>query len=351
MVKYKCFRCGYECNQKGMLLKHLSRKYQCESKLQEIDNMEILKLNKIEEYNKDKYKVNKKSTSGQQKVNIKSTKSQPLVTKKSSLFICEYCGKEFKHKQSHWRHKKNCKVRKEKEQENNSLQEQLDDMKKKINAMESENKKQAKEINKLKKLNDNQEKIINNITNNTNNTNNYYINFHNFGKHSIDYLSKDEINDYVKNPFKNCYNYLEEVFFNKQYPANQNIRLYDLKSGVGKMFIDNKWSDIPLNIWTDKILYDSITTLMSSANSEIDYNNDNKFLKYEEMIKSSNNDVMDDGYDSDENNNWSISDGINKEKSNKNKKRLLEKLVKSNALKLTSKLERNYKKLLCKKDL
>jgi len=89
---------------------------------------------------------------------------------------------------------------------------------------------------------------------------------------------------------------------------------------------------------------------MSSANSEIDYNNDDKFLKYEEMIKSSNNDVMDDGYDSDENNNWSISDGINKEKSNKNKKRLLEKLVKSNALKLTSKLERNYKKLLCKKE-
>lgn len=334
MVRYICFRCGYECSQKGMLLKHLSRKYQCECKLQEIDNMEILKLNKIEEYNKDKYKIPLNS---------------PLNPLKIPPNVCRYCDKILSNNKKRWKHERNCKVRKENEKKNNSLQEQLDDMKKKINAMESENKEKDKRIRKLERENEKKEKIINNITNN-NNTNNYYINFHNFGKHSIDYLSKDEINNYVKNPFKNCYNYLEEVFFNKQYPANQNIRLYDLKSGVGKMFIDNKWSDIPLNIWTDKILYDSISTLMTSANSEIDYNNDDKFLKYEDMIKSSNNDVMEDGYNSDENNNWSISDGINKEKSNKNKKRLLEKLVKTNAIKLTSKLERNYKNVSSKRE-
>jgi hypothetical protein len=336
-----------------MLLNHLVRKKPCKSVLKEISNMEILKMNKIEEYNKEKYKLSKSYPSVIQKLsncNPKVIQNDENVIPKLSTYKCKYCDKEYKYRSGKCKHEKKCCVKKEKENKNNSLQNQLDDMKKKINAMESENEKQAKEINKLKKLNDKQEKIINNITNNTNNTNNYYINFHNFGKHPTDYLTKEEINDYVKNPFKNCYNYLEEVFFNKKYPANQNIRLYDLKSGVGKMFIDNKWSDIPLNIWTDKILYDSITTLMTSANSEIDYNNDDNFLKYEEMIKSSNNDVMDDGYDSDKNNNWSISDGINKEKSNKNKKRVLEKLVKSNALKLTSKLERNYKKLLSKRE-
>jgi predicted RNA-binding Zn-ribbon protein involved in translation (DUF1610 family) len=107
MVKYKCFRCGYDCNQKGMLLKHLSRKFQCESKLQEIDNLDILKLNKIEEYNKNRYKVIKKSSFSHQKVNIKSSKSKHSVNNKSTSFICEYCDKEFAYKQSHCRHKKN----------------------------------------------------------------------------------------------------------------------------------------------------------------------------------------------------------------------------------------------------
>lgn len=49
MVNYKCFRCGKEFKQKGHLLSHLTRKYPCQTILQDVDNITIMKLNKIYE--------------------------------------------------------------------------------------------------------------------------------------------------------------------------------------------------------------------------------------------------------------------------------------------------------------
>jgi len=333
MVKYKCFRCGYECNQKGMLLKHLSRKFQCESKLQEIDNIDILKLNKIDEYNKNRYKVIIKSSLSQQKVNIQSTKSKHSVNKKLTSFICEFCNKEFTYKQSHWRHKKTCKIKKELDNKNSNLQNQLDDMKEIM-------KKQAKEIDKLKKMNDKKDKVINNITNNTTN-NNYYLNFHNFGSQAVGYLESNYMDNFLKNPMKNFERYLKDIFFNKEYPANQNIRLHDIKSGKGKMYLNNEWNELPLKVWTEKILKDSLTQALNF----VDTDNDD-LLKYEEILKTTANDDSEYESEDDDNGKWFIGDNEKKDTKYKKNKLLLEKIVKLKAEKLTKKLEAEYKKFI-----
>ena len=104
MVNYKCYRCGYKCNQKGMLLKHLSRKYQCESKIDEISNNTILIKNKIVNYDKVKYTNILLSESYPNDISELST-SYPKVIQnecesiqKLSMFKCKYCKNEYKYR-------------------------------------------------------------------------------------------------------------------------------------------------------------------------------------------------------------------------------------------------------------
>jgi hypothetical protein len=228
--------------------------------------------------------------------------------------------------------KKTCKIKKEHDNKNNNLQNQLDDMKEIM-------KNQAKEIDKLKKINDKKDKVINNITNNTTN-NNYYLNFHNFGSQAVGYLESDYMNNFLKNPMKNFERYLKDIFFNKEYPANQNIRLHDIKSGIGKMYLNNQWNELPLKIWTEKILKDSL----SQALNFVDTDNDN-LLKYEEILKTTDNDDSD--YDSEEDDGkWFIGDNQKTDKKYKNKKTVLEKIVKLKTEKLTKKMEEEYKKII-----
>ena len=100
MVNYKCFRCGKDFKQKCHLLNHLCRKNPCKSVLKEISNKEILTLNKIEEYNTEKYNVSRSSAKMADDVSQKSAKKE---------YKCKYCEKKYKHRQSKFKHDKKCK--------------------------------------------------------------------------------------------------------------------------------------------------------------------------------------------------------------------------------------------------
>lgn len=101
------------------------------------------------------------------------------------------------------------------------------------------------------------------------------------------------------------------------------------------MYLDNSWSDIPLKLWTERILQTSLETSRSFVSCD-----DDKLIKYEEIIETNN----ENDYDSDnENSSWYIDDGINRENIQRKRKRMLEKIVKLNAYKLTSKNDINRK--------
>jgi hypothetical protein len=108
-----------------MLLKHLSRKKQCFSKLQEIDNIKILQLNKIEQYNKNTYKIPfHTKPSYTEPSHTEPSHTEPSYTKPShtelennevikinNLYKCSDCNKFFKKKEYLDKHlKKSCKM-------------------------------------------------------------------------------------------------------------------------------------------------------------------------------------------------------------------------------------------------
>lgn len=185
MVNYKCFRCGYECYQKGMLLKHLSRKNPCKCKLQEIDNIEILKLNKIDEYNKKLYNILKTSS-------------------KKENNICQYCNKKLSNYKNKWRHEKNCK--KNKIQENKLLEKILDD-----NKQLKEQNKELLEILKNFKVNTN----IKGNNNNNRTTNNIQIN--NFDCETINYFTEKLAFQIAKRYPQMIGRFVQHLHFNEEH--------------------------------------------------------------------------------------------------------------------------------------
>ena len=129
MVNYKCYRCGKDFRQKCHMLNHLVRKNPCKSVLKEISNMEILKLNKIKEYNKSKYNI----------LNISSKNEDNIlnISSKNENNICEYCNKRLSNYKNKWRHEKTCKVKLEKD----NMYELLKSLRNEVEELKNENKK------------------------------------------------------------------------------------------------------------------------------------------------------------------------------------------------------------------
>ena len=250
MVNYKCFRCGYECNQKGTLLNHLVRKKRCKSILKEIDNYEILRLNKIEEYNKDKYKVIQKSLKSNSKNDLKSSESHLKEYK------CRYCDKIYKYKQGRWKHEQKCKEKENKietEKKLEELEEQNKELLNKLVNLDNKLSKSNKSVNKS---------IIKGDANTNNGTINIQVN--NFDRENLDYISGRQALKFAKN-FKGLIgNFIDLVHFNKKHPENHTIRIKDMKNGMAEIRDKNSWSYISMSDFLDEMrlsLYDKLETL------------------------------------------------------------------------------------------
>lgn len=310
MPEYTCFRCGYVCNQKNHLLNHLSRKYQCKSKNKEIDNLKILELNKIDKYNKDKYTFTNKK------------------------YNCIFCDKTLSNYKKKWKHEKICKnIKNYKniEIENSNLKNKLIEAHKIIIGLEK----------KCNQLETEKAKIITNNTNNTtNNIINFNLNYKEFGNETIDHLDVDFINKLLANPIKMLPYYLRDIYFNRNLPLNQTVRILDLKSGSGYIYNNKKWTKLPIKNITEKILRESLDKITSFDNY-----NDKNYVQYEEIIEINNKDV-DIIDEENQNTTWYIVNETTKEYKEKlkNKKNKLEQVIKNYTEELTTKLNNFYEK-------
>ena len=243
MVNYKCFRCNKDFKQKGHLLNHLCRKNQCKSIMKEISNEDILKLNKIEEYNKTKYNVSQMS------VKMADNISQMSAKKK---YKCKYCEKKYKHRQSKFKHEKKCKVNKE---------DKIKYLEEKVINME----KMIKKSNKNHIINI----TNNNIDNRKIQNNNLQIN--NFDKENLNYISSNIALKVAKN-FKGLLpNFIDLIHFNEKHPENHNIRIKDIKNGMAEIRDKNKWKYLSMNDFLDEMrlsIYDKLETLKENICEE-----------------------------------------------------------------------------------
>jgi hypothetical protein len=291
MVLYNCFRCGYNTNQKGHLLKHLSRKNQCSSILEEITNLEILTRNKIDKSiitHKNIYKniqIPYKNIQNSSK-NIYKNIYKKHKVKKCEVNTCEYCKKELSNYYSRWRHQKICKKRLE--------IIELENKKKENKILEDKNNELIKIIKELssKSSGNNNNNYNNTNSNNTiNNTQNIQIN--NFDGENVNYITEKLALKLAKN-YKNMIGrFVDVLHFNEKHPENHTIRIKDKKSGLGEIREENKWKYLGMDDFLEKINRNLIDKLYELRDM-LDEKNVEKFdIWYEDVEKLLNDDKED----------------------------------------------------------
>ena len=199
----------------------------------------------------------KKSTESQHLVNQKSTFSQPkvnLLEEKNNThpFKCKYCDKNFKFKQSMYKHiKYTCKKNKDEDFQElarllNEKEKQLalkeQKMEKQLalkeTKMETEMKRMQKQIDKLtNKLQ------IQNINQGIVQNGNNVINIQLLNHQDTDYshlTPKDYINC-ITDCNKCVKTLIEKVHFNANKPENMNIYLSNIKGKYLMIYKDNTW--------------------------------------------------------------------------------------------------------------
>jgi len=216
MKKYNCLSCDYHTNFKGDYTRHLKTK-------------------KHEKSTKSQHLVNQKSTFSQPKVNLLEE------TNNTPLFKCKYCDKNFKFKQSMYKHiKYTCK--KNKDEDFQELARLLNEKEKQLalkeSKMEIEMKRMQKQIDKLtNKLQ------IQNINQGIVQNGNNVINIQLLNHQDTDYshlTPKDYINC-IQDCNKCVKTLIEKVHFNANKPENMNIYLSNIKGKYLMIYKDNTW--------------------------------------------------------------------------------------------------------------
>jgi len=219
MVQYKCNTCGKEFKLKGDFNRHKNRKFPC-SKL----NPSQSKLNPS------------KSDTDEIKSEIESVQ-ESIILKSNTDNQCFYCNKFYSTNSNLHKHiKNNCKVKKthDKEKENiyNTLIEDMNQLKNKVNDLEKENKK-------LKGS------TINNIQNNQYNSTNLINNdvkLVAFGKEDLDALSEGDLKKIMKKGYKSLTDLFTSINFDKNRPENNNIYSSNIRSKHIIAYNGDKWN-------------------------------------------------------------------------------------------------------------
>ena len=242
MVNYTCPRCGYTSHIKTIYERHLSRKKICENIVSDDDlSNEYIKYNITEKIKKltmlpSQQKVNKKSTKSQQI----STKSQQKVNKKSTLledYVCEFCEKEFKFKQSYYRHLKTCKIKKDTDSDKEEMSKIIELLNQQLNDQKKQLQKRESQINELIKNGG-----TTNITYNQQNNNINNFKLLGYRNTDISHLSdKDFISCISHSNF--CIPHLiKKIHFDPDKPENHNIYISNIKNNYAMIYDGDKWN-------------------------------------------------------------------------------------------------------------
>jgi hypothetical protein len=185
----------------------------------------------------------------------KTTIEQPIPV--INKYLCEFCNKEFNHYNNKWRHQKTCKQKNYIIEENKSLKETIDEMKKQLlTVMNDKCKIHPKTLNKINKQINN----TNTNSNNTNNINNGTVNNYiiSLGKENLaEVLSKREKINILNNRSLVLENLIQYTHFNEKFPQFKNILITNLRSTVGYTY-DNLTNQF-IAIDKDELLNDIIS--------------------------------------------------------------------------------------------
>ena len=100
---YICKRCGYSSSIKGNLKNHFNRKRICKPILKDIEILVLKKDFQTNLTSGNEIVIKYKNTFEKEN---KQEQEQELNNDK--LFKCDYCGRDFKHRQSKFTHQKKC---------------------------------------------------------------------------------------------------------------------------------------------------------------------------------------------------------------------------------------------------
>ena len=251
MVNYICQRCNYTTNRKSNFIYHLNRKNTCKPILADVSILTISKMYNIvissekylrytentpkieHEYTENTPKIEHEYTENTPKIEHEYTENTPKIEKKNkkenlenNFLICNFCNKKFKYTRSRWRHEKyNCKIKKELENENKKLKQEI---------LELKNEKLNTTINNINKGTINKG-IINNITiNQFFDTNNENI---------LNRLNNKKILKYLNSKsYDNLLSLLcKQIYFNDKFPEDKNIKCTNLQSKLCDVFVDDSF--------------------------------------------------------------------------------------------------------------
>lgn len=219
MTNFTCKRCGYECAQKNILLRHLNRKFKCAPTLSDI-SVETL----VSELNENKGK-----------------------------YMCRFCNKCYNNPQSKYQHQRKCgQVYRLPD-----VKEDMPDIFRKMLVSEFDKFKtewlQMQEAAITKTTTNhsiNNTSINNGTVNNTNNThttNNITMNvqLRDFGHENMEAIPSYFIHGcLLKN--LDVRDLLENLHFDPNYPENHNVRLLSKKQELVEFYKNNKWYPMSL---------------------------------------------------------------------------------------------------------
>jgi len=180
---------------------------------------------------------------------------------KNRLYICLYCDKEFTTKTNMYRHiRLNCKIKKSKDDEKDTIYNELIKLNGMTKLIMEENVKLKKEMNGIKQ---NMVKYNVNINNGTTNINNGTVNqitLVGYGNEDISKIEKKDILKVLQNGFYTPIKLTETLHFNPKYPEYHNIYISNIKDKYAMLFDGVNWTltmkeDLINRIYEDKKNY------------------------------------------------------------------------------------------------
>jgi len=258
---FECMRCGYTTQIKGNLKNHFNRKNTCKpikqnisidtlrctdivpQKIKSIEithpsndvsicqpNVNILEKEQlncqhnvnipIKNVNPNVNILEKEQLNCQHNVNI----CQPNVNNSKLPYICEYCNKGFKHRQSKSRHQRGCNPGHTSTEVFNFFKNQLIQKDVEMEAMKQQ-------MNTL----------IGKVGNTHIENQQINININNYGNENLDYLTPHYLQNLLKIPYVAIHKLVKDIYFNPEHPENHNIKISNKKLPYASIYKNKKW--------------------------------------------------------------------------------------------------------------
>lgn len=220
-----------------------------------------------------------------------------------SVYICKFCNKTYKFKQSKYNHQKTCKEKiKYETEEQINLEIKKYELEKLKLELEIQNQKLKNNykinINNIENAisNNGSINIINtNTIHNTNNiiNNNIIINFNSYDDKTsaLNILSKEQQIKIMKEPFYDMIPRLVETLYNGSYEEKKNIKIKNLKDKFALVFLDGFFKCVSKEYAITNIFMNSywnISDIFSNIQEQLTEKMKREFKKLEDKIENDN---------------------------------------------------------------